>query len=64
MTAEREPMREALERAWREGFQAARDCLTEDEAFTLTVDVEEDCWRDSGTRSALAPPTAQSGDRT
>lgn len=48
MTAERE----ALERAWREGFQAARECLTEDEAFTLTMDVEEDCWRDSRARSS------------
>ena len=45
---------EEVEKAWREGFDSARKCLTEDEAFCLTVDVEEDAWRDSDTRARAA----------
>lgn len=41
------------ELAWRDGFECARECLTEDEAFSLTCDVEEDAWADSKTRAAL-----------
>lgn len=43
-----------VERAYREGFQHARECLSEDAAFTLTTDVEEDCWRDSAARNDAA----------
>jgi len=43
-----------MEKAWRDGFQSARNCLSEDEAFCLTDDVEEDAWRDSDTRNATA----------
>lgn len=39
------------EAAWRDGFQSARDCLSKDDAFTLTEDVEEDAWLDSKTRA-------------
>lgn len=49
-----EPSEEMVEKAWREGFQAARECLADDEAFTLTEDVEEDAWRDSTARAALS----------
>ena len=39
------------EQAWRDGFQSARDCLSGDDAFCLTEDVETDAWLDSKTRA-------------
>lgn len=42
-----------VEAAWRDGFDSARQCLTDDEAFTLTEDVEHDAWIDSATRASL-----------
>lgn len=43
----------SVERAWRDGFNAARQCLSDDAAYCLTADVEEDAWGDSDTRQAL-----------
>lgn len=53
----------ALEVAWRDGFQTARECLTDDEAFCLTEDVEDDAWADSSTR-ALLQQQAQAEETT
>lgn len=53
---ENERLREAIEGVWRGGFQAARDCLPDEEAFVLTADVEHDLWLDSSARAALNPP--------
>lgn len=49
-----------VEAAWRDGWAECRERLSEDEAFCLTVDVEEDAWLDSKTRAALkdTPPHA------
>lgn len=48
----------AEENAWREGFQCARDCLSDNEAFCLTDDVEQDCWIDSKTRALRTTSTS------
>ena len=49
------PSHDALvEAAYREGFGAARESLTEDEGYCLTADVEHDAWMDSEARAALA----------
>lgn len=52
-------LKAALEAAWRDGFQSARDCLTDDEAFCLTEDVEHDTWLDSKTAALARRPIAQ-----
>lgn len=41
------------EEAWRDGFGFARQCLTYDEAFCLTEDIEQDAWVDSKTAAAI-----------
>lgn len=46
-----------LERAWRDGFQTARDCLPDDAAFELTDDVEQDAWADSETAALASHPS-------
>lgn len=46
-------VKSAIEKAWRDGFQSARDCLTANEASCLTEDVEQDAWHDSKTRALL-----------
>ncbi|BBD98077.1 hypothetical protein SAMIE_1015780 [Sphingobium amiense] len=53
LSAEVEAFRAMLEQAWRDGFQNARNCLADDNAFELTEDVEEDAWLDSVTRTLL-----------
>lgn len=53
LTSELAKRDKALEVAWRDGFQSARDCLADDDAVCLTCDVEEDAWLDSKTRSLL-----------
>ncbi len=50
LTAERE---RTVENAWRDGWKCCRDSLTEDEAFCLTEDVEQDAWLDSDTARSL-----------
>lgn len=49
-----------VERAWRDGWTECKNRLTEDEAFCLTEDVEEDAWLDSETRAAMADQCAES----
>ncbi len=46
-------VKEGLEMAWRDGFNCARNCVSEDEAFCLTEDVEGDAWLDSATARAI-----------
>jgi len=45
-----------LREAWRDGWAECKGRLTDDEAFCLTDDVEDDAWLDSKTRAALAQP--------
>ena len=45
--------RDEVREAYREGFEDAKSCLTDEEAYCLTVDVEADCWADSKARAAL-----------
>jgi len=54
-----EPSGDVVEAAWRNGYQCARDCLSDDAAFDLTVDVENDAWGDSVTRQALGARHAE-----
>ena len=51
-----------VEAAWREGFDSARECLSDDDAFCLTADVEEDAWADSITRAALRARSKERGE--
>ncbi len=48
-----------IERTWREGWKTCRDSLTEDEAYSLTEDVEEDAWLCSEARQAANTLTQQ-----
>lgn len=49
-------MGEGLEAAWRDGWNECKAGLTEDEAFCLTADVEEDAWLDSKTAALASTP--------
>lgn len=55
-----ESVREA---AWRDGWQECKDRLTEDEAFCLTEDVEEDAWLDSATAALEQSPSPVVGEK-
>lgn len=48
--SEAQALREA---AWRDGWSECKSSLTEDEAFCLTEDVEDDAWLDSETRASI-----------
>ncbi len=40
---------EKVREAWRDGWDSCKSCLTDDEAFCLTDDVQHDAWLDSKT---------------
>ncbi len=56
-------VKEGLEMAWRDGFNCARNCVSEDEAFCLTEDVEGDAWLDSATAIRAIPVKADDRER-
>ena len=51
------------EQAWRAGFQAARDCLSDEAVYCLTADVEADAWLDSPLRLATSAPDGDAVER-